>query len=404
MQGLEDRIAPPERFADAADLAHELAALKFGAHDFGPDDYREGLRILLLSMDYDPRFTGRGKAIAWGSVVNTLAARAHAVREMKARPGFDAVPLLAPVIITGIPRTGTTALHKLMAVDPQFQGLQGWLMDSPMPRPPQESWGDNSLFRDAVARLALRYAATPEKFAAHAMASEEVDECLGLLRQSFVSNLWNCGWTASSYDLWWQNQSELASYQWLRKLYQLIGANEPEKRWLLKNPGHIDNLDMVFTVFPNAKVVLTHRDPAKAVPSLCSLLMRGHALMEDSSAELRASIMGIRETEKWARAIHRSEPVRATHGAQIFDVVQQDLHRDPMGTIERIYAFASLNLSDLTRKAMAERVAADPEAAHGAHRYAVADFGMTEGGIRERFGDYVQRFGLAERQLAGGRA
>ncbi|MCE7797951.1 sulfotransferase [Sphingobium sufflavum] len=400
MQGLEDRIAPPTRFARAADLAHELAAAKYGADDFGPDDYQEGLRILLLSMDYDPSFTERGRAIAWGSVVNTLAARAHAVRAMKERPGFDAVPMLAPVIITGIPRTGTTALHKLMAVDPQFQGLQGWLMDSPMVRPPRDTWDANPLFQDAVARLAERYAATPDKFAAHAMASEEVDECLGLLRQGFVSNLWNCGWSAPSYDLWWQNQSELASYRWLRSLYQLIGADAPDKRWLLKNPGHVDNLDIVFAIFPDAKVVLTHRDPAKAVPSLCSLLMRGHALMEDSPAALRAPIMGMRETEKWARAIRRSEAVRATHGAQILDVVQGDLHRDPMTVIDRIYGFAGLDLSEPVRAAMAERIAADPESAHGAHRYSVGDFGLTEGAIRERFGDYVERFGLREGKTA----
>lgn len=395
MQGIEDRIAPPERFATASDEAHALAAKKFGTDDFGSDAYLTGLRVLLLSMDYDPHFTQRGRAVAWGSIIDTLAARAFAVRAMKQTPGFDSRPIIKPVVITGIPRTGTTALHKLMAVDPQFQGLQGWLMTAPQPRPPRETWESNPLFQEAVERLQARYAATPGKLAAHAMAVEEVDECLGILRQGFVSNLWGCGWSAPNYDLWWQTQDELPSYRWLHRTYQLIGANEPAKRWLLKNPGHIDNLDMLFAVFPDAMVVQTHRDPAKAVPSLCSLLMKNHFIMEDGPYDVRAQLMGVRETEKWARAIRRAEPVRQARSSQILDVVQRDFHGDPMGTIERIYAFAGLELTPQVRAAMEERNAEAPELSHGEHRYAVADFGMTEEAIRERFGDYVSRFDLA---------
>ena len=389
---------PPERFWDAGDRAHELAAERAGSSDFGGDDYLEGLRIVLLSMDRDPRFTPRGRRIAWGSVINTLAARANAIRSMRDNPGFDDQPLLRPVVITGIPRTGTTALHKLMAVDPQFQGLETWLNAAPQPRPPRATWESNPLFREVADQLAARYSAAPGAAVAHEMAVAEVDECLFVLRQSFVSNLWNSGWHAPSYDAWWQTQSERESYRHYVRVVQLVGCREPGKRWLLKNPGHIANLDLVFAVFPDAIVIHTHRDPAKAVPSLCSLLMKSHPLMDEGPADVRARLLLARETEKWASAVEDARRVARTHGAQMFDVIQADLHREPMAVVRRIYAFAGLDLTPEVAAAMERRIADDPERQHGVHRYDIADYGMTEDAIRARFGDYVQRFGLLEKK------
>lgn len=395
---MNESLAPPERFRDASDLAHALAAARAGSDDFGGDDYREGLRILLLSMDRDPRFTPRGRRVAWGSVVDTLAARASAIRAMAANPDFDAQPLLRPIVITGIPRTGTTALHKLMAVDPQFQGLETWLNASPQPRPPRETWNSNPLFLEVADQLAARYAAAPGAAVAHEMAAGEVDECLFVLRQSFVSNLWNSGWHAPSYDAWWQTQSELASYRHYARVLQLIGHREPEKRWLLKNPGHVANLGLVFAVFPDAVVIHTHRDPGKAVPSLCSLLMKSHPLMDEGPADVRARLLLAREVEKWASAVRDAERVAQTHGAQMLDVIQRDLHVDPMAVIRRIYAFAGLELTAEVEAAMQRRIADDPERQHGAHTYDVAEFGMTEDAIRARFGDYVERLDLVRRK------
>lgn len=394
MTGLEDRYAAPAMFADASDQLHELVAGQLNTDDFGPDDYLRGLKTMLLSMDYDPVFTERGRRIAWGEAYSGLFGRAHAYRAMKQTPGFDRDPIKRPLIITGIPRTGTTALHKLLAVDPQFQGLQGWLIAAPQPRPPCETWDSNPLFQNAVERMEARHASKPGSRAAHDMAAEEVDECLGVLRQGFVSNLWTCGWSAATYDLWLQSQSERACYQHLYRVLQLIGGSEPEKRWLLKNPGHIANLDLLFETFPDAMVVQTHRDPGKAVPSLCGMLIRNHALMEVGRADLRARIMGIRETEKWAKAIRDAEPVRKAHGEQILDVVHADFHHAPMATVERIYAFAGLELTPEVAAAMEQRIEAAPERQHGVHRYDVADFNITKEAIRERFGDYVERFDL----------
>ncbi len=388
---------PPAQFRSAADQLHDIVSREAGSTDFGPCDYLTGLDAMLRSMDYDPHFSDQGRRLAWGQVIGVLKGRAHAVASMKANPGFDARPILDPVVITGVPRTGTTALHRLMAVDPRFQGLQTWLIDSPMPRPPAETWADYPEFRKSVANLEAHYAAAPEARAAHNRAAAEVHECCMILWHSFNSNIWACsGWSSATYDAWRQSQRENAAYDYYYKCVQLIGSNEPEKRWLLKNPGHIEQLDLLWAIYPNAKVIQTHRDPAKAIPSLCSLLMNLHPIYEEGRSEQRAHNMLKREVGKWAQAERRSSEARARYPGQSIDVVHGDFHRDPMGVLDTIYAFVGMDIDEVLRAAFAQRIAEKPELAHGVHRYDIANFGMGEDEVREQFGDYVQRFDLVE--------
>ena len=387
---------PPERFRHALDRLHEVVTKEVGSDDFGPGDYLPGLKVLLQSMDYDPHFSATGRRLAWGMVVGVLRGRAQAVQSMKKNPGFDARSITSPVVITGVPRTGTTALHRLMAVDQRFQGLQTWLLDSPMPRPPIETWKNYPEFQKTAAALEAQYAAAPEKRAAHYRAAEEVHECCMVLRQSFVSNLWNCAWSAATYDAWWQCQSEEAAYRHYYRCVQLIGSNEPEKRWLLKNPGHIDNLDLLFAIYPDAKVIQTHRDPAKAVPSLVSLLMQLNSLTEEDRREQRAQNMLTREVAKWSSAVRKAEQVRKQHPDNVLDIIHSDFHRDPMAVLERIYAFIGMNITSEVRAGFIRRIEEKPELAHGVHRYNIADYGMTEEEVREPFRDYIRRYSLVE--------
>lgn len=389
---------PPENFRTASDQLHDIVAKELGATDFGPPDYLPGLKVLLQSMDYDPHFHEQGKRLAWGQVIGVLRSRASAIAAMKANPGFDTKPILDPVVILGVPRTGTTALHRLMAVDPRFQGLQTWLIDNPMPRPPIETWGDYPEFRKTVAGLDAHYAATPEARAAHHRAAEEVHECCMILWHSFNCNIWACGnWSTPTYDAWRQCQEEDAAYAYYYKCVQLIGSNEPDKRWLLKNPGHIEQLDLLFACYPDAKVIQTHRDPAKAIPSLCALLMHAYPVYEQGRQEQRAHNMLTREVAKWARDIRRAEPVRRKHASQIIDVVHGDFHRDPMGELERIYRFIGMEIDEELRAAFARRIEEKPELQHGVHTYNLADYGMTAERVREQYGDYIQRFDLVEK-------
>ena len=384
----------PESFSKAFDFAHEVVIERTGFSDFGPDDYRWGLTALLRSMDYDPHFSPAGRVYAWGEVVTALSARAIAFEHMKRHPDAADVAIREPIVIVGIPRTGTTARHQLMAVDPQFQGLPPWLTTAPMPRPPRDEWAQNTHFRETVASLEAMFERNPAMRVAHNIVADEVDECNEIMRQGFVSNRLACAWSAASYDAWWQTQSERPGYEHLARVLRLVGKDEPATRWLLKNPGHILALDLLFAIFPDAWVIQTHRNPAKAVPSLCALLVNAHRTVEVGRVEGRAINMGPREVEKWAKAIRECEPVRRAHADRVIDVVHGDFHRDPMSVIDRIYSTIGLRLAADVEAEMATRCRERPEMAHGVHAYEAVEFGINEHEILERFGNYPDQFGL----------
>jgi hypothetical protein len=390
---------PPENFRTSMGRLHELVAKEAGTDDFGPTDYLPALKVLLQSMDYDPHFSEQGRRLAWGQVVGVLRSRAQAIKSMKENPGFDAQPITSPVVITGVPRTGTTALHRLMAVDGRFQGLQTWLIDNPMPRPAIETWSEYPEFRRTIAELDTHYAASPESRAAHHRAAEEVHECCLILWHSFNCNIWACGsWSSPTYDAWRQSQTEDAAYAYYYRCVQRIGSNDPDKRWLLKNPGHLEQFDLLFATYPSAKVIQTHRDPAQAIPSLCSLLMNLHPIFEEGRYEQRAHNMLAREAGKWAKAVRDADAVRAKHPGQVMDVVHGDFHRDPMAVLERIYTFMGMDIDDELRARFDQRIAEKPELQHGVHRYDLADFGMTADEVRDQYGDYVDRYALVKKK------
>ena len=136
----------PDTFDRCEDYLHEVAARISGLTDFG-SDYLGGLRVLLASMDRDPLFTPAGRELAWDAVVMTMVSRAIAEENWKKFPEWRTHKISKPILITGLPRTGTTVLHKLMGVDPQFQGIENWLTASPMPRPPRETWAQDPGFQ-----------------------------------------------------------------------------------------------------------------------------------------------------------------------------------------------------------------------------------------------------------------
>ena len=169
--------------------------------------------------------------------MGTLTARLHTEKGWRERPDCRTIPIRRPLVITGIPRTGTTALHKLLSMDPQFQGLEHWLTETPMVRPAKETWASNPAYQASVAGLEAYFKIMPEMRKAHEMVAGEVEECLEVLRQSFLTNRFGAGIYLPSYDDWFFRQDERESYRRYADVLRLIGADEPEKRWLLKNPA-----------------------------------------------------------------------------------------------------------------------------------------------------------------------
>jgi len=380
-------------FRASLDALHAAATQASGGlTDFGPRDYLPGLMTLLDAMDADLCCNEIGRQFAMGVIVGTLAARLHAQAGWQRRPDYRQVAIRRPLVITGIPRTGTTALHKLLALDPQFQGLEHWLTEAPQVRPPRETWAGNPAFQASVAGLEAFFGLMPEMRKAHDIVADEVDECLEVLRQDFVSNRFGASMHVPTYDRWFFAQDELPSYRRYADVLRLVGADDPEKRWLLKNPGHVAQADCLLDVLPDACVVQTHRDPLQAIPSLCSTLHMARRMFEGDAA--RADVIGAREIEYWARAMDRTARVRRERPGQFFDVDHREFHRDPLGVVRRLYERFDLRLSDEIARRMRRWVDASPTTRHGEHRYDIADYGITAQQVRARFADYRATHGF----------
>ncbi len=380
----------PERFYGSEDYLHETASKICGLTDFGRGDYRAGLAVLLASMDADPRFTPKGRQLAWDIVLLTLMGRAYTEQGWKTHPEWKKTKIKKPLIITGMVRSGTTALHKLMGMDSQFQGIEHWLTTAPMPRPPWEEWPRHPAYARAREFLARIFGISPGAAHTHNIVVDEYDECIELQRQSFVSNRWTCTWYAAGYDAWWQTQNEKPSFDRYVDILRLIGCHD-ERRWLLKNPGTSADLAWLFEHFPDACIVQMHRHPLKAVPSIASALQYIHVAYEGEGAKIAAPLVGSREMNKWITMIERGAAARKQHEAQFIDVDHKDLHANPIKTISRIYDRFGLTLTAEAEGQIAARVKENPEG-QVPHHYDLADFGLRREDILERYKGYIEAY------------
>ena len=363
-----------------------------GLDDFGDEQsFLPGLKQLLLALDVDkPSFTKQGYQFAYQMLVGNLVSRLLTQEGWKLRPDCLNNQITKPLVILGIPRTGTTALHKLLSVDTQFQGLECWLTQFPMPRPPLEDWPASTWYQASVAGLDAMFALVPEIRKAHDIKADDVDECLNILKQDFCSNMFGSSLPVPSYDDWWSEQSEAPSYRRYVKVMQLIGANSPDKKWLLKNPGHLANVDLLLEIFPDACIVQTHRNPVKAIPSVCSTIRYGRMLIEGEN--VRPDVLGKRELNYWSKAVCHADEIRKRAPQQFFDVTQADFNRDPLAVVESIYDYFGLELTSDTIELMQRRIGLNPERSHGLHSYSIEQFGIEEADIRDRFSAYIARY------------
>ncbi len=377
-----------ERFADAEGALHAAASEATGLSDFGRDEYLEGLRVLLRAYDREASLSELGRLGAASTLVGCLKARLLSRAGWKQRPECLEQPVEAPVFIVGLPRTGTTLLHRLLACDPETQALPYWLGASPMPRPPREAWEAQAGYREAEAYLEGVYQANPRVRAIHEMAAGEVDECRLLLMQSFANVTFPANATIPSYERWLLSHDMNPAYRQYRDNLRLIGANAPEKRWILKDPSHMWAPDALFEHFPDACIVQTHRDPVKLIPSVCSLVYEVRRLSEP---DVSPSLVGAQQLEQWLAVTKRTRDLRRRrNGRGFIDVEFDALAADPLAVVRRIYAELGLEPSAATEREMRRRLAAHPQDRHGAHRYRAEDFGLREDTIRERFRGHAE--------------
>lgn len=363
---------------------HEAASRATGLDDFGGDEYHEGLRILLDDYATEAGLTGAGNYMQRSFVRGALIARLLSQAGFKQHPEYAEVPIERPVFVTGLPRTGTTALHRLLTADPRHQGVELWLTEFPQPRPPRETWEADPVFTGIQAAYAEHHVENPEFMGIHYMDATSVEECWRLLRQSGKSIGYESLAYIPNYSAWLAKQDWTDAYERHKANLQLIGLNDQDKRWVLKNPSHLVGLDAIMAVYPDALVVQTHRDPRVAIASACSLSAEA---TKGWSTVFEGGVIGRTQLDMLAGASARFAEERSKYDpAQFLDVQYDEFVADPPGTVRRIYDAFGLPWTD----DVADRVnAIDAESRQGpkrpSHRYSLADYGLTEEDVLARF-------------------
>ncbi|MCW2513879.1 MAG: sulfotransferase [Mycobacterium sp.] len=368
------------------DDLHASAVKACGLDDFGVDDdnYREALGVLLDSFRNDADLTEFGSKMQRFFVRNALVARLVSEAAFKQYPQHVDVPIERPIFVTGLPRTGTTAIHRLLTADPRHQGLELWLAEFPQPRPPRDTWSQNPVFQQIDAQFSKAHEENPDYTGLHYMTADEVEECWQLLRQSLHSVSYETLAHIPTYSRWLSQQDWTKPYRRHRKNLQLIGLHEPEKRWVLKNPSHLFALDALFATYPDALVVQCHRPAETIMASMCSLAQH---TTEGWSNVFSGDVIGQDSLETWSRGLELFNAERAKHdSAQFYDLDYFEFIKDPISVVEKVYQQFGIDFTDAAREAM---VASHAESQKGPrapkHTYSLADYGLTDEQVKERF-------------------
>jgi hypothetical protein len=356
-----------------------------GLTDFGGDEYLEPLQVLLDSYAKDEQLTPYGIKVKRAELRGALVARL--LSEAAFAQQRTDIAIERPIFVTGLPRTGTTALHRLLCADPSHQGLELWLAEMPQPRPPRETWPDNPIYQHIAANFEKFHAENPEFAGVHYMAADTVEECWQLLRQSLMSISYESLAYLPSYSAWLDGQDWAPAYSRHRRNLALIGSNDPERRWILKNPSHLFALDALLAVYPDALVVQTHRAPRTLIASSCSLSAQATS---GQSEKFTGEVIGHSQLDLWARGAAAFAEARTRHDPSRFlDVHYDDFVAGPVSSALGVYEHFGLPLSDAARTAIA---AADAESRSAerrpSHRYTLEEFGLTEAMVDERFSGY----------------
>ena len=240
------------------------------------------------------------------------------------------------------------------------------------------------MFTELQNRFAKAHEENPDYTGLHFMTADEVEECWQLLRQSVHSVSYETLAHVPTYSRWLAGQDWTRPYRRHRRNLQLIGLNDTEKRWVLKNPSHLFALDALLATYPDALVIQCHRPPETIMASMCSL--SEHTTAGWSNSFVGATI-GADALETWSRGLERFNTVRAQHNpAQFCDVDYVELIRDPLSCVDGIYTHFGIEMTGTARASIQQ---IDEESKQGPrapkHRYALADYGLTEEQVKERF-------------------
>jgi hypothetical protein len=364
--------------------------------DFGDPWFERPLDVLLEAVHREARLNAAGEVAAAGQFHHVLRDRLLTQMWFERHPEILARPIPHPVVIVGPMRSGTTRLHRLLAADRRFAHLRSFETISPVPRPGFEEVmaGRKADFRPKLASRIMKVArlANPRTLSIHPTGPYEPEEELGLLVASMWGMKHDAQWNVPSYGRWCESEDATPAYRHMANLLRLIGWSQQEsslRPWILKTPQHMLDLPALLRVFPDARLIFTHRDPRQVVGSAASLAWNQTIIYSDHAD---AKAIGREWLRKTALMVERMmEARRALPPERMIDVQYDDMERDWHGTMARVYRFLGLEM-DSAVPGMERYLERSRALRRKPHRYSLAQFGLSEGEVLERMERYVRRF------------
>ncbi|OBK95973.1 sulfotransferase [Mycobacterium asiaticum] len=374
----------------SADELEVGACAATGLEDFGSSYYRDGLERIVDALNTEADLNELGRVIQHATISNALIQRLKVEDTYARHPEIDDQVVEGPVFVIGLPRTGTTALSQLVAADPQFRSLRMWESQAPTPPPESATQHDDPRIAQAEAGLKMLDDMFPKMKTLYNSEATAPTECQDLMGMSFRTFHFDGAVRAPRYLAWLMDCDMRETYTYHRRVLKLLQWRCPPNMWHLKTPVHMFALDALVEAYPNAKFLWSHRDPAKVMASVCSLI---HYVRSWSSDRDDAAELGAEQVDSWVEAVRRAMDFRDRVGDERFaDVSFAALQSDPVETLRASYQSLGLTFSEASRRAVDQWAQDHRPGARGAHDYSLSDYGLIAEGVRERFANYLASY------------
>jgi hypothetical protein len=368
----------------------ETAKQRCRLTDFGEGAFFDALSRLLDSCQDEARLNLVGKIVLKTDVVDTLCARLQMERDRKLYPDITRQEICEPLFIVGLPRSGTSVLHRLLAADPEHRAPLMWEVRSPSPPTPDDE--KRRIQRAAQSCNFFNWLVPAFRYA-HAVGAEVPQECVSLMTPTFLSDQFDAMYYVPSYGRWFIQQDLRPAYDYHRRFLQHLQFRRSARRWILKAPTHMSALPALLSIYPDALFVQTHRTPVDAMASVSSLMTILRSAFSDAVAP---SVVCREAIEYWSDAMEKFLPERDQLANRICDIQYEETRREPIQVVRRIYEFFGWSLSREAEQNMRILIANQSRRQSANHRYDLSQFGASADDVLKAFAPYCKRFGLSQ--------
>ena len=369
----------------------DQAKSETGLSDLGEPLFLEGLNRLIDSINNEANLNEIGIQAQPIRIQGLLSNRLRFEEDLKNFPEILDQQIIAPIVIVGLPRTGSTMTHRLLASDPNHTAMLWWEGRYPALLPGEKRGDIEARMELGKAEVDAVVAASPEALDIHPWDYKGADEEILLLEHNFLSTVPESFMALPSYSKWIEEQDHTLAYEDLKKFIQYLQWQNPgreKKRWVLKSPHHLGFIDKMISVFPDAKIIQTHRDPVKTVPSFCSMCAN---LFEPLTTNFDKVFIGKHWSNKLTRALNHCMNISEHHPDNFLDLEFLNMIKDPIDEMKKIYEFIGEPFGEKTEVAM-EAWREENKHEMGAHKYSLEEYDLTESQINDNFAKYQQKY------------